>query len=228
MDFGYLINCNTCAVKMELFNGDLCQCKKCGLISSNLPPDLGLYDKSYLRKYERYESSELGKQINELRMNFVTQLHESGSILDFGCGSGSFVKHCEESGFIINGFDINPNSTHCNVANLFKNHSMVTFWDSLEHLSDPFTTIRGLNPDRIVISTPSTDDIEGFPNYTIVEWQHYYPGEHVHYYSERSLKSLLNECGYEVTNISYKESEIRTSGGNKNILTMGGIKSNKV
>lgn len=142
-------------------------------------------------------------------------------MLDFGCGSGSFVRACIKQKIKAVGFDINPYSEYCDISLLFNGHSTVTFWDSLEHLSNPKQIIKGLNGKLIFVSTPSTD---GHDNINLYKWKHYYPGEHVHYYNERSLIELLTVCGYSIVYKSYGESECRRGNSNKNILTVGGIK----
>jgi len=201
---------------------DLYRCDKCGLISSNIPPDKTMYDKSYCIKYERYARTDIGNKIDEVRLDTVLS-RSDGSILDFGCGAGTFVIGCRMKGHKAQGFDINPHSGFCDITALFNGHQTVTFWDSLEHVADPKTIIKGLGARYIFISTPCTDDWPG-PLPEIFNWHHYYPGEHVHYFNESSLLKLFEVCGYRVTTLHYRESEFRTSGGDKNIITIGGKK----
>jgi hypothetical protein len=124
-------------------------------------------------------------------------------------------------GIIAKGFDINPESEYCEIANLFNGHDIVTFWDSIEHLSDPVSVLRGLNPESVFISTPSTDD---FPDgeTELIKWHHYYPGEHLHYFNSYSLNAMLGALDYSICYKDYSESKYRRSGGDKNIITIGG------
>ena len=49
------------------------------------------------------------------------------------------------------------------------------------------------------------------------------PQEHCHYFSEESLIKLFESCGYSVVTKEFVESDIRRSGGHKNIVSIGGI-----
>jgi len=215
------MKCNTCNSEMEYDTADLWVCFTCGLVASDLHPDVTLYDRSYLRKYERYEATPVGENITLLRANVVSPYVINGnSILDFGCGSGAFIKECRFRGFPVKGFDINPHSEFCDISHLFNGHAITTFWDSLEHVSNPKAVLSGLGTKYVFICAPSTDDFKGMP---LTEWHHYYPHEHMFYYNERSLTYLLAMCGYKVILVSYEESKFRKSGGDKNILTIGGV-----
>jgi SAM-dependent methyltransferase len=160
-----------------------------------------------------------GDKLQQIRFKTVFEHKDANKILDFGCGAGSFVKYVlfVDEGLEIAGFDINPYANYHDVTALLNGFNTVTFWDSLEHVQDPKNLIEGLKAKHIFISTPSIDDFNG--DYT--KFHHYYPGEHVHYFNKQSLNKLLESCGYHSIIEHYKESEIRTSGGDKNILTMG-------
>lgn len=214
--------CITCGMMMTHLKADLFICKECGLVSSDIPPDPSIYDKSYDIKYKRYQRSRINVTLQEMRICMVMKDKVKKSILDFGCGSGSFVEQVEKSiGFDCKavGFDINPYGNYCDVISLLNGFDTVTFWDSLEHVQNPKKLIEGLNAEHVFVSTPSIDDCD--IEYITRDFHHYYPGEHVHYFNEKSLKKLLEVCGYEHSITHYRESILRKSGGDKNILTMG-------
>jgi SAM-dependent methyltransferase len=215
------MNCNICGKDMIHLNADLFKCVSCSLISSILPADLTLYDKSYYTKYVRYQRSPLNKKISEFRADFVQNTTSRLQILDFGCGSGAFLEECEKRKIPAVGFDINPHSPFCDITRLFNGHVVVTFWDSLEHVTDPVSLVKGLASKYVYICAPSTDDFTGKD---LTKWHHYYPGEHLHYFNHKSLSTLLSTCGYRIFDYSYDESKYRTSGGDKNILTVGAIR----
>ena len=214
------MECIICKNEMRHLSKDLFQCKECELISSNIEPELSIYDRSYEIKYDRYERTDTGKKIQYLRWETVKKHVPDNlklNLLDFGCGVGSFVKmFFTERNIKAYGFDINPYTQFCDVSVFFRNYDIVTFWDSLEHLRDPAKIIKGLNPKYLFACTPSTDDCFG----NITDWRHYMPCEHAHYFNRESITAFLNGCGYKVIAHDYDESEPRNGGGAKNILTV--------
>ena len=210
------MDCITCKGGMHHLTKDLFICDDCGLVSSNIFPDPSIYDRSYEIKYSRYESTKIGEKIQEFRYQIVKRHIKSGKVLDFGCGVGSFLKRFIEPEIQAVGFDINPYVEFCDIATLFDKYDAVTFWDSLEHLKDPASIIKGLNPEYVFVCTPSLDDHKG----EITDWRHYMPVEHCHYFHRYSLTAFLEHCGYELLGVNYGESRFRNGGGDKNILTM--------
>lgn len=214
------MNCNICKTEMVEFKEDLYVCNSCDLISSSLLPDETIYDVGYYKKYVGYEHSDLNHKIQCERSNLVFKYLKKGTLLDFGCGSGAFLKYCE-SKLDVKGFDINPNTGNLNFSNLFDDYEAVTFWDSLEHVKNPKKVLKALNPYYVFICTPSTDDID---LNNILNWRHYRPKEHIHYFSKDSLEKLLDSCGYGLLEFNYKESMIRRGGKDKNLITVVGRK----
>ena len=216
------MNCVICKIGMRRLTEDLSICDTCGLISSDINPDTSIYDKSYTIKYSRYERTTVGKRIQELRYQVVNRHVEQGSVLDFGCGVGSFVKKVGvDANYSCYGFDINPYSGYSDIAVLFEDYKVVTFWDSIEHLRDPKKIIKGLDAEYVFICTPSTDDFDGRD---FTAWRHYMPHEHCHYFNSKSLSALLSVCGYSEIEANYAESKERNSGGICNIITIGGVR----
>jgi len=214
------MKCVICDTQMTHLVQDLHTCS-CGLVSSDIKPDKSIYDKSYVLKYQRYEKTDIGKQIQRLRYETVHKHVEKGTLLDFGCGVGSFVNYCSINGLNASGFDINPYGDYCEPTALMRKYDIVTFWDSLEHVEDPVKLIKSLDSKYIFICTPDTD---GFDYRDITKWKHYMPEEHCHYYTLNSLCKLLDKCGYEVIDHNWNESKYRTGGGDKNIITIGGVR----
>ena len=218
------MHCITCGTKMAHLVEDLFICRECELISSRLEPDFALYDKSYVVKYERYEQTELGEKIQDLR---AQHLLDKGieSVLDYGCGVGSFVDVLSAKGFWCQGYDVNPYGPYNDPLVLLNRHQTVTMWDVIEHIPDPIRAIKLLDPEYFFCCTPSTDDWKGDKRH-ITKWRHYMPGEHVHYFNKKSITKLLTNCGYEILEVNYDESKLRTGGGDKNIISVAARRKN--
>jgi len=219
------MKCIVCENQMFHLRNDLWLCQDCGLISSDMSADPSIYDKSYIIKYKRYENTEIGYKINDLRYNVIRKHVQANNVklLDYGCGVGSFINLCNSNNIQANGFDINPYGKYLDVSILFDRYDIVTFWDSIEHLKEPNKIIQGFNPEYLFICTPSTDDFKGDRS-ELVRWRHYMPTEHVHYFNLNSLSKLLKKNDYKIIEVNYEESKYRAGGGDKNILTIGAIK----
>lgn len=210
---------------MQHLAEDLHLCPVCSLISSDIKPDLSLYDKSYVTKYLRYEHSDINVPLQKYRLDAVArECRTRLPILDYGCGSGAFVRYAESRGVPAMGFDINPFSEFCNPAAILGEYAVLTMWDVIEHIKDPTPLLKGIKHDILGVSTPCVGSWPG-DIADLTHWKHYYPGEHVHYFSEEALTSLFETSGYKVQSLTYGESEYRPGCGGKNIMTMVGVKN---
>lgn len=211
--------CVTCQTTQRPLMRDLYICDECTLISSRYKSDPFLYDKYYYDRYLKYKNDEIGRALRFLRTKLVYSHVAAGNLLDFGCATGEFHASLN-SGIKGYGFDINKHFGFNKVESV--DIKILTMWDVIEHLDNPTYIVKECDATHVFISTPSTDDYEDedFGN-----WRHYRPHEHVHYFNERSLKKFLNKLGYDVMEINYEESKVRKSGGDRNILTMVGVKN---
>jgi len=215
--------CDICHAKMVRFTADLHQCPHDGLISSHLKPNMAIYDKSYHEKHKKYAHSELDAPLQEVRVGFVLKNVpevERGFILDFGCGSGAFLRALDGHFGHKHGFDINPYEDFPRIDYLLQEYNVVTMWDVIEHLESPSSFLKGIKTDYIFLTTPCIDDIDYINKMT--EWRHYRLREHLHYYNLKSLSALLESCGFTPIDYTYDESTVRRGGGEKNLISICG------
>lgn len=218
------MQCDTCSQSQELMYKDLYVCHSCDLISSSLQENKNIYEETYYNKYEVYKETQIGKAIKELRYSILTKYVPYGSsVLDYGCGTGEFVE-LSSINYNAYGYDINPNSKWCDTNNLNAKYDCVTFWDSIEHTNSPKKLIRFFSPKYIIIALPCTDD---YPYDDLTEWKHYRPHEHIHHYSEKALRKLVESSGYKILDVNFMESKLRKGFNGKNIITIIGEKITK-
>ena len=69
-------------------------------------------------------------------------------------------------------------------------YDVVCFWDVLEHIPD-FNAIEPILAlsKHVALSVPLAR--EG-----LLDWKHFKPGEHLHYFTEESLVALFHEYGF--------------------------------
>jgi SAM-dependent methyltransferase len=193
---------------------DMRVCNVCGYGRPSIQAPMH-YDDKYEAKYLHYPD----KELNNIRLSFVpsdTRL----SILDYGCGSGSFVKAARQAGYDAYGYDVNDFTADLRPPNKIY-PDIITAWDSFEHLTDSGQRTffkKAARASFIIVSLP---DFESAPHdENLINWRHYRPREHLHYYTADALRTRFRYEGFINTRVSHKEDEVRKAPWHNNILTM--------
>jgi len=199
-------------------------CTNCGLgvIDLDLSKDFSEnYDENYY-EYQEASTSLIAKIIELFsltREEYVLK-HRIGfnSILDIGCGVGSFLNNLKTHFTKIYGTELNENAK--NIA-LKKNKELVilnpdlsadykfdviTMWHVLEHINYPLIFLEDIKKQLdknsiIFVEVPNNNSI----NYRIFKENYSWISvpEHLFYYNEKSLKNIFEKLNYEVINIYY-------------------------
>jgi SAM-dependent methyltransferase len=178
------------------------------------------YGDEYEIKYLHYPE----KEISEIRTKIVNLLNPEdkySKILDYGCGSGAFVRAARDAGYQAYGYDVNNFTAGIRPTDGYV-PEIVTAWDSFEHLTEEqqnkfFEKYRFAK--IIILSLPDFETPD--KDISLKDWRHYRPGEHLHYYTYTALKILFGRKGYEVVYFSHAEDQIRKAPWGNNILTVG-------
>jgi hypothetical protein len=206
--------CPVCSVESIAKGPELYACPSCTHVFQ-YPPDVRVsYAADYLATYDRYPVD----LMSHVRLSYVKAHVSGGKLLDVGYGQGHFVRLAVQAGFDAYGNDVH--GVDCGVREVGLNHGMpwdvVTFFDSLEHFPS-LAPIKDLaNRSRyVVVSLPCRPT--WFPSQ--LEWKHYKPGEHLHYFCEESLDRLF--CPKHRLSSGDVEDVVRGKGptGGRNILT---------
>lgn len=202
-------------------------CRECGYGYPSLRDPI-IYSEDYERKYNLYPEHD----ICNIRLSFVRRAediflkaHTGKSILkilDYGCGSGAFVRASNDAGYEAYGYDVNDYTEDLRPGKGFV-PEIVTLWDSFEHLTDEeqaafFEKFKSVK--MIVVSVPDFSSA----CLSIDEWRHYRPKEHLHYYTSSALTQRFLKEGYFPAFISHDEDLIRKAPWKNNILSMGFVK----
>jgi len=137
------------------------------------------------------------------------------TLLDYGCGPGAFHKGAT-NGFKTIGYDINPFCGFDKKPHHKTKVDILTMWDVIEHLENPRSPIDRYKPEYLFICTPNVDSVKD----SIINWKHYRPGEHLHYFDLKSLILLLGD--YEIVEHNFEEGELRDPSCPKAIITVVG------
>lgn len=164
------------------------------------------------------------------------------SVLDIGSGYGQFLSEMSKLGYSAMGNDISEHATryaldkygtrtlNCDLLEVSESYhnkfSLITMWDYIEHPINPNENLvkaRELLVENglLFIKTPSIKaaELKIFGNY-----YHSLKVEHLHYFSEFSLRSLLTENGFvieETENISHLFSGFLNGQATSNFANLG-------
>ncbi len=211
-----MVACPVCDAETVQCGVELQHCPDCDHIFQYPPAIRVNYDKKYIQ--DRYDAYPTTEAMSYLRLGFVKAVAQQGRLLDVGYGNGAFVKAALRSGFDAYGNDVHGCDYGIREADL--NHGdfwdVVTFFDSLEHFPD-LGIIKDLSrrSRTVIVSMPARP--ENFP--ADLSWKHFRPGEHLHYFSDRSLSRLFSDK--KALFVTDLEDAIRgRPGGRLNIFTM--------
>jgi 2-polyprenyl-3-methyl-5-hydroxy-6-metoxy-1,4-benzoquinol methylase len=151
---------------------------------------------------------------DEIASTIAPHVPPPASVLDVGCGNGTFLHLASEAGYRARGLDVSPAAAdscrkrglHASAGDFLRadlpQFDLVTFWDVLEHLRDPRAFLLRarslLRPGgRVLIKVPGLGTaffplLAAQPRLTRVMLGT--PG-HVQFFSPRSLAALLRACG---------------------------------
>lgn len=211
-------------------NFDLYRCAACGhiFIYPMFTHDaISLYDDDYFSGAEKGSGYiDYDKDKEPMRGVFVAYMKKiehlfpkKGALLDVGAATGFFVDIAQNMGWKTRGIEISKFATEiahkkgldvvCGVleVGVFKEKSfeVITLWDVLEHLEDPNKEIKIcaklLKQNGIaVINTP--DSGSWYARIMGKRWHLLVPPEHLHYFSQKSIKIFLEKNGFFVEEVT--------------------------
>jgi SAM-dependent methyltransferase len=143
-------------------------------------------------------------QVDQSLVDFV-EAHAGRAVLDLGCGLGGYCKALVERGFDVRGLDVSEEyvararalgvraDTYDGKRVPLPDGSVesVILLEVVEHLDEPATLLaeaRRVARRNVLVSTPNcTQDFGSVP----VEFSHMLDVDHRHYFTETSLRELL-------------------------------------
>jgi hypothetical protein len=165
------------------------------------------YGAEYLAKVQAYEGSRIAARVNAGRVAMLSRhLSPGASVLDWGAGSGEFLREARAAGFRVAGFDVIPETrTALESAGAYSDDpgafDALTLWDTLEHLAEPLQLLERVGPRAMVfVSVPIFTDLR-----EIRQSRHYRPGEHLYYFTEFGLSYWMAMAGFDLVETSAHE-----------------------
>lgn len=160
------------------------------------------YDEAYFKNYQRITDTEIGRKLNQARIELVNKYTDK-DVIDIGIGSGVFCKERPNT----KGFDINPSAVDWLLENKLYRHPFkgahgFTFWDSIEHIHNPENTLQFAH-EYVFISTPIYNNLDH-----VLKSKHFKKNEHCWYFTVEGMCIFMNYYGFEVQEVNWQETEI--------------------
>lgn len=220
--------CNLCnsSGSTELFVKNrisIVRCNICGLVFAYLMPskeEIALYYNKAEPHVEPKEDLFNDKNLYLDRFTDRIKKIESivgskGKLLDIGCALGYFLATAKKRGWEVSGIELSKFYTQkvrelgCEVSlgtledvkfepSLF---DIITMWHVLEHLQDPMATLKEAhrilkNNGLLVLETPNFASKSS--RMLKEDWKYIRPPEHLYYFTEDTLKKMLEKVGFKI------------------------------
>ena len=168
------------------------------------------YNRDYFERYLDYDNTPLGRAITKFRVGVVNKLvsyrRRPSFLLDVGSGTGKFLKELHRRTPIkAHGIDPAPDSLswlHENKrVSTRTRYNVLTFWDSLQHISEPGRLFEEYHPKHVAVSIPIYTSKEQIRHHTKFK-----PDQYKWYFTRKGFIDWMDSYGYEMLD-SYRDEE---------------------
>ncbi|MBT8272153.1 MAG: class I SAM-dependent methyltransferase [Flavobacteriaceae bacterium] len=142
----------------------------------------------------------------------------SKRLLDFGCGTGDFLRTAQNNGWTITG--IEPNSMARDIGNSKTNKNIftpekldsfakasfdvITLWHVLEHLHDPLEKLKRFHNllddgGTLILAVPNHNSFDA--TYYGTNWAGYDVPRHLWHFSKNAIKKMANASEFQLREI---------------------------
>jgi SAM-dependent methyltransferase len=235
-------NCNVCEGKLtpilpavrDPFTNVLFRIERCERCSLGhtlpKPDDLNPY---YATEYYGNRHGFTAGHCSRRRIGFVKSAINGAkplSLLDIGCGDGSFLLAATEQGWRVMGTELNPQLARNAGLDVKENIELIgteerfdciTMWHTLEHMRDIPSMLgsvfQRLDPEgRLIVAVPDWGGMQAaiFREH----WLHLDVPRHLFHFNLKSLKSALESTGFTIERHWHMEFEYDLLGWSQSAL----------
>ncbi|MFC3416504.1 class I SAM-dependent methyltransferase [Algoriphagus hitonicola] len=214
------------AVSKETFV--LCKCSQCQLLFTNPRPNQDeiapYYEFPEYYSHQDSNSTLTEKIYNQVRniniqkkIKLIESLIPKGSILDFGCGTGTLLAALKTKGWSINGIELNKKARKkaseitqekivktLDDLELNSKVDIITLFHVLEHVHELRKTIKNLKKSLnkngyLLFAVPNHQ------SYEAKKYQGYWAGwdvpRHLYHFSQESMEKLADEFNFTILQV---------------------------
>ncbi len=167
-----------------------------------------------IEKYKNKKISLIAPDDDLRRFKYMKKFIKNKSVLDFGCGIGTFIKLSKNIAKKIHGFEINKNlilklkseiKIFSEINKINQKYDFITMFHVLEHIPNSIEILKNLKKflkpgGKLVIEIPHAKDvlfgIDEFKNFSL--WS-----EHLVLHTEKSITKVLKHCGFKKINVDH-------------------------
>lgn len=200
-------------------------CPDCGLgLTDPAPENLEPY---YPRAYYGNRHGQTSALCLRRRLGWLAQ--QGGTLLDVGCGDGSFLVASQGRGWTVAGIERFPDAARAKGLEIFEDAAhlgdrtfdRITLWHSLEHIARPQSLMTGLarhlSPGGMLIVAAS--DFGGWQSrFFGRHWLHLDVPRHLWHFTCGPLARLLSKAGLEAVATRHSEFEYDLLGWSQSML----------
>lgn len=156
-------------------------------------------------------------------LTVIKKFKKNGRLLDLGCAMGFLIEEAKKWGYDAYGVDISEYAVKIarklvgeslvklgkveDLEKLFVRNNdfdIITMFDLIEHLQNPKEVLlkigRVMKPDAVLVI--QTGDAGSFwARIMGKNWHFFAPPQHFYFYSQKNMRELLRQSGYEVVKI---------------------------
>ena len=206
--FGTIIECSECRVQFLLEN----QKNQINYVTNEYRESLN--QEANINSYR--------KSHDHLQQDLIALIGSENirdkSVLDIGCGGGSFLDNIKgiakkiaciepcidfQKSLRDRGYDVYPDlNSSINVS-----YDLITSFHVIEHINDPLSFLKDIekkmhSSSRLIITTPNLDDIL---NRSLKEYREFfYRSAHSFYFNENSLRNIGEKAGLVCKKVIFK------------------------
>lgn len=198
--------------------GRIVKCRNCGLVYVN--PRIGEVEKRYETEIvdDRYLRSMPQRNFTfERDIKKINKIIKPGNILDIGCSCGAFLEIARRYGWDARGIELNRQALDISrkknlqvyekmlrkISFEDSTFNIVTLWGVIEHFADPLSELkeiyRILKIGGYIFIT--TADVNALIARIMGKNSPCYLGQHLYYFSKKTLGQMLKKAGFEVLKI---------------------------
>jgi 2-polyprenyl-3-methyl-5-hydroxy-6-metoxy-1,4-benzoquinol methylase len=205
------------------------QCKSCGFLFTNPIPDENEIDKYYDNpNYISHTNSSTGlfgsvyqflrKRALRKKLGWIEAHMPSGTLVDYGSGTGEFINHCMANGWRAHGYEISESARnmaktnydidvrHPNAFSDLEDQSVdvISLWHVLEHLPDLKHTIERMSQKLkvggllvLALPNPESWDAQKYGRY----WAAWDVPIHFYHFKKQDIKRLAEQTGLSIVDV---------------------------